>query len=134
MILLRRKMIFSQHGQALVEFALVLPVLLLLVFGIIEFGRIYASNIMINNAAREGARAASLGVPDEDIVIIVKDRCTFLDPTKLAISITPVPLERATGNPVNIDVGYPLEINTPIISSITGDPCQISARVTMRVE
>ena len=131
---LQRRLISNQHGQALVELALILPVLLLLIFGIIEFGRIYASNIMINNAAREGARAASLGVPDEDIIIIVKDRCTFLDPTKLDIDISPVPLERATGNPVNIDVNYPLEIKTPIISVITGDPCQISARVTMRVE
>lgn len=116
------------------EFALILPVLLLLLLGIIEFGRIYASSIMINNAAREGARAASLGVPDEDIIIIVKDRCTFLDSTKLIISITPTALERATGNPVNIDVDYPLEVNTPIISNLTGDPCQISARVTMRIE
>jgi hypothetical protein len=131
---LRRQLISNQYGQALVELALVLPVLLLLIFGVVEFGRIYASNIVINNAAREGARAASLGVPDEDIIIIVKDRCTFLDPAKLAIDITPLPLERATGNPVNIDINYPLEVKTPIISVITGDPCQISARVTMRVE
>ncbi len=133
MICLRRRYT-NQRGQALVELALILPVLLLLVFGIIEFGRIYASNLMISNAAREGARAASLGVPDEDIVIIVKDRCAFLDAAKLDIDITPVPPERATGNPVNIDVNYPLEIKTPIISVITGDPCPISARVSMRIE
>lgn len=132
-MLLRRKII-NQRGQAMVELALILPILLLLVFGIIEFGRIYATNLMLNNAAREGARAASLGVPDEDIMIIVQDRCTYLDPVKLDIDITPLPLERAAGNPVNIEVEYPMEVNIPIISLITGDPCKISSRVTMRVE
>jgi hypothetical protein len=133
-ILVRRLIFKNQRGQAMVEMALILPILLLLILGMIEFGRIYASDLMINNAAREGARAASLGAPDEDIIIIIKDRCTFLDPTQLVIDVTPLPLERISGNPVNIDVEYPVAINTPIISAITGNPVQISARVTMRVE
>ena len=134
MVALRCTIFKDQSGQAMVEMALMLPVLLLLILGTIEFGRIYASDLMINNAAREGARAAALGAPDEDIVIIIKDRCTFLDPTKLAIDVSPVPLERTSGNPVNIDVEYPVEINAPIISAITGDPVRISAWVSMRME
>ena len=130
-----RNLIFrNQRGQAMVELVLILPILLLLLFGIVDFGRIYASNLVINNAAREGARAAALGAPDEDIVIIVNDRCTFLDKTKLAIEITPLSLERISGNPVNINVQYPVEINTPLISAITGDPYLVFAQVTMRVE
>jgi Flp pilus assembly protein TadG len=43
-----------------VEFALVLPVLILLIFGIIDFGRMLNAKITINEAAREGARAAAL--------------------------------------------------------------------------
>jgi Flp pilus assembly protein TadG len=47
-----------RRGQALVEFALVLPVLLLILFGIVDFGRaIYAFNA-VSNAAREGGRTA----------------------------------------------------------------------------
>jgi len=134
MIEMWRAKIKDQRGQAIVEMALVLPILLLIVFGIIEFGRLYACDLAINNAAREGARAAALGAPDEDITIIVKDRCSFLDPTKLVIEVAPVPLERASGNPVNINVGYPVEINAPIISTIIGNPVQLSARVSMRVE
>jgi Flp pilus assembly protein TadG len=44
-----------------VEFALVLPVLLLFVFGIIEFGKAYNARIELTSAVREGARAVALG-------------------------------------------------------------------------
>src|SRR6185312_11491700 len=46
-----------ERGAAAVEFALVLPVLLMLIFGIIDFGRMLAAKIVITEAAREGARA-----------------------------------------------------------------------------
>lgn len=54
------KRFFRKHesGQALVEFALVLPLLLALLCGIIDFGWLYYNQITLNNAAREGARYA----------------------------------------------------------------------------
>jgi len=48
------------RGQSLVEFALVLPILLLTVMGVVEFGRIFMTQQVITNASREGARAAIL--------------------------------------------------------------------------
>jgi Flp pilus assembly protein TadG len=50
----------EDRGAAAVEFALLLPLLLLLIFGIIDFGRMLNAEITINEAAREGARAAAL--------------------------------------------------------------------------
>ena len=50
-----------ERGAAAVELALVLPILLLLVFGIIDFGRAYFGQISLNAAAREGVRLAALG-------------------------------------------------------------------------
>lgn len=50
----------GDQGSAAVEFALVLPVLLLLLFGIIDFGRMLSAKITLTEAAREGARAAAL--------------------------------------------------------------------------
>jgi Flp pilus assembly protein TadG len=49
------------RGAALVEFALILPVFLMLVFGIVEFGRAYNAQIALQGASREGARALALG-------------------------------------------------------------------------
>jgi Flp pilus assembly protein TadG len=48
-------------GSTLVEFAAVVPVLLLLLMGIMEFGWLVKCNMQISNAAREGARSAALG-------------------------------------------------------------------------
>jgi Flp pilus assembly protein TadG len=47
----------SQSGASAIEFALVLPVLLLILFGIIEFSVLFYNKAMITNASREGARA-----------------------------------------------------------------------------
>jgi Flp pilus assembly protein TadG len=47
----------SQKGAAAVEFAIVLPLLVLLLFGIIEFSTVYYDQAVITNASREGARA-----------------------------------------------------------------------------
>lgn len=50
-----------QSGAAAVELALVLPILLVLVFGIVDFGRAYNAEISLTQAAREGARVRALG-------------------------------------------------------------------------
>lgn len=51
----------SERGAAVLEFALVLPLLLLLVFAVAEFGRAYYQVITLTHAAREGARVWALG-------------------------------------------------------------------------
>jgi Flp pilus assembly protein TadG len=50
----------GDRGAAAVEFALVLPLLLLLIFGIIDFGRMLNAKITLTEAAREAARSAAL--------------------------------------------------------------------------
>ena len=50
----------TDRGAAAVEFALVLPLLVMLIFGIVDFGRMLNAKITLTEAAREGARAASL--------------------------------------------------------------------------
>jgi Flp pilus assembly protein TadG len=52
----------SRRGQAMVEFAAVLLPILLVVVGIIQFGLLLNANVTITNAAREGARAATIYV------------------------------------------------------------------------
>ncbi|MFN8564669.1 MAG: TadE/TadG family type IV pilus assembly protein [Anaerolineae bacterium] len=53
-------------GQTLAEFAITLPILLLLLFGIIEFGRIFQAWVTLQNSARAAARYATTGVYDTD--------------------------------------------------------------------
>lgn len=54
----------NQYGVAIIEFALVLPILLVLVMGIIEFGYIFNGYIILTGAAREGARVAVVTIDD----------------------------------------------------------------------
>jgi Flp pilus assembly protein TadG len=58
----------KEKGQSVVEFALVVPILILLLFGIIEFGRIYETINVITSAAREGARVAAVTAPNGSAV------------------------------------------------------------------
>lgn len=50
----------DKSGQSLVEFALILPLLVLLLYGLAEFGFLLYGHVQVTNAAREGARAGSL--------------------------------------------------------------------------
>ena len=51
----------GETGQSLVEFAMVLPLLLVILFAIVDFGRIYQANVSLTNAVREGARLGAVG-------------------------------------------------------------------------
>lgn len=57
----------GDRGAAAVEFALVVPVLLVVLFGIIDFGFAINRYAIVNNAAREGVREASLGATESEI-------------------------------------------------------------------
>lgn len=63
----------NQHGVALVEFALLLPLVLILVFGVIDFGRMATLNINLNGVVQEGAIYAATNPAFEDHDAI-KDR------------------------------------------------------------
>jgi Flp pilus assembly protein TadG len=65
-----------EAGQSLVEFALVLPLLLLLLLGIIQFGALFNGLIVLNAAAREGARVMAVEDDQEKAKATVADRCT----------------------------------------------------------
>jgi Flp pilus assembly protein TadG len=55
-------------GQALVEFALLVPLLIIIVLGIVEFGRIWMTMQVLSSAAREGARVAAVTAPTVGLV------------------------------------------------------------------
>ena len=75
----RLNQLIGQKGVAAVEFAIVLPFLVLLVFGTIEFGLMFYNKQVITNASREGARAGITGIltvsPYPEVQQIVLDYC-----------------------------------------------------------
>ena len=57
---MRSRFSSEERGAAAIEFALVLPILLILILGIFEFGRVFSIQVSLSNAAREGARVMAI--------------------------------------------------------------------------
>lgn len=129
-----RKLIKDKRGQALVELALVLPLLILLVMGTMEFGRVFHSYLIITNASREGARTGIIGKTDAEIITKVKDVAASLGLTDSQISITPDQSLRTRGVPLTVKVDYSVSLVTPVLDALVTNPFPLTASTTMRVE
>ena len=133
----------DESGQALVEMALIMPVLLLLVLGIVEFGRAFLAKQAVTDAAREGARHAV--VNDE---AITQDSVTSAVATALnrggipAASATiafdkdlpPAGHWRDEGHmqTVYVAIQYRFGFFGPLVEAVTGDETiTLAARVSM---
>ena len=114
----------SSRGQSLVELSLTLPILLILVFGIIDFGLGMRSYISLTNSVREGARFAAVGNPAGDPADcdgITSDTvygrlCITtggLDLTELTPSVT-YPSGIGPGNSVIVSADYDYNFVTPL--------------------
>jgi len=102
----------------MVELALLLPLLLLLVFGIIEFGRGYNAKIELTGAVREGARAAALGKTEVEVEAVVNDAAPAL--TLAADDITVVACA-GTGTNASVTATHPLDYTIPFFDEGTFD-------------
>ena len=122
------------QGQALVETAFVLPIMLLVLMGIFEFGSIFNTYLILTNASREGARVASVGGSDADVINSIHNATNILDPTKLIITIDPTEDNRSRGLPISVNATYNLKIISPIIDTIIPNPLPISSQTVMRTE
>jgi Flp pilus assembly protein TadG len=79
----------GERGASAVEFALVVPVLLLLVFGIAEFGRAYNTQAILSGAAREGVRSMALHNSPANAKIATKAAAPSLTLTDAQITVSP---------------------------------------------
>lgn len=123
----------EETGQALTEMALVLPLLLLLVFGVTEMGRVGYAYITVNNAARAGARVASVGGDDQAIQTAILQAAPALEPSQMEIQISPGFAQRASGQSATISVKYPVKLIVPVVAGIP-NPVLVGASLSMRLE
>jgi Flp pilus assembly protein TadG len=110
--LIRRSFRFGTDGQSLVEFALVVPLLLLLVLGIFEFARAYNAWHVITDAGREGARVAVVADPDVDsaaVVAVIRDALARAHLNDPEADIQVANFRTQTGDPTTVSVSYPYE-------------------------
>ena len=124
----------NQKGQALVEFAIILPILLILVMGILQFGMMLNSYLTIENASREGARTGIIGSSDAEIQNLIISTSPSLDPKNLIVSITPTETNRKSGDTLIVKVTYNYNLIVPIISSLFNNVVVLNGQTSMRVE
>jgi Flp pilus assembly protein TadG len=120
----------------MVEFALVAPVLLLLVLGIVQFGIVFNNYMALTDAVRVGARQASVGRTASDplgsTISRVKNAAGHLDQSKLQITVTPAnPAAWQQGGDVTVQATYPYEISLLGVVVASG---QLTSQTTERVE
>lgn len=106
---LSRKSYRERRGAALVEFALVAPVFLLLIVGSIEFGRAIMVQEALTNASREGARVGVLdGATTSDVTTAVNTYLTGMSISGATTSVSPTdPGTTANGTQVTVLVSIP---------------------------
>ncbi len=126
----------TKRGQALVEFAIVIPVLLLVIVGIFDLGfAIYAQN-MVSNAAVEGARTGIIiSKQDSDIIDRVHASAPSLSNLQITINPTSPRTVNDFGKPITVTVTYTYTPITPLIGQIvTGSGLPLKATATMNIE
>ena len=122
------------RGQAMVEFTLILPLLMLLIFGIYQFGQTYADYIQVTNAARDGGRKALVSRSDAsgvaDVTTAAKNATWWLDKSQIVVAVSPAQ-PWAQGQTVTVTVSYPYSIN--LLGLVVGSGT-LKSTTTVRME
>ena len=117
----------------MVEFALVIPILCVVLFGVIQFGILYKNYVTLTDAARIGARKAAVSRHEADPVGVtvakVQNSASGLDPAKLVVTVTAGAWEH--GEDVTVSATYPYSVNLLGFVVANGD---LKAKTTERVE
>lgn len=128
----------NRSGAAVVEFAIVAPLFFLLIFGMIEYGRMVMVQQVITNASREGARRAVLDGATSSGVIAAVDE--FLDSAAVnsqaaEVRLSPDPPENAGyGGAVTVTVSVPFNKVSWLPSPMYLGSTTLEAKTTMRRE
>jgi len=125
-----------RRGAAVVEFALVAPLFILLVFGMIEFGRMVMVQQVLTNASREGARLAVLdGSTTANVQTTVNSYLASSSITGANVTVNPNPPSNAAfGAPVTVTVSIPFSQVSWLPSPMYLGATTMSATSVMRRE
>ena len=119
MLKMRVNNIKSEKGASAVEFALILPILVILIFGIVEFAIGFNHYITITHAAREGVRRASVDLFNPELKDYIKEMAVPLALTDddILIGVESEADPPLIGDPVWVEITYNFGISIPLVGS-----------------
>lgn len=120
-----RRSACPESGQATVEFALVLPLVVLLLLAVLQTALVVRDYVATIHAAREAARAASV---DRDPGAARAAARRVLRDARVEVGLRP-----RIGGPVRVEVTYRSRTNLPMVGVLFPDP-ELHATATMRAE
>jgi len=125
------------RGDAIVEFALLAPMLVLILFGMLELGRVIDAWLVVHNAAREGARAGVLIYSDSDAAIGAQSTTIAYLNAGLSgrtdIAASTAPNVQVTTDNVQVTAQADVRLYTPLFESMLGvNPVPVRASASMR--
>lgn len=124
----------NNRGQALVEFAVVFPLIIVLLFGIYEIGIALSVQQTITYAAREGARVGALTNENSQIESAIATATEFIDSNndRITIQITPEnETSRGRGDELTVLIEYDLPL---IILNVISESITLSSQAVARIE
>jgi Flp pilus assembly protein TadG len=127
----------NERGASAVEFAILLPVLMLILFGTIEFGMVMYSREVLTNASREGARAGIVQqtpkLDEGQIEAVVTNYLTNtgIDPANVDVSVTGA--QGVFPNNLTVSTSYPYQFFAPGILGL-GNSITLTTQTVMRHE
>ncbi len=140
--LIRKRKKDGEKGQALAEFALLVPIFMLLLFAIVDFGMGFYSWITVTNAAREGARLGAVLASEEQIKLRVLQTSDLInEDTNMTVTVTNAAPGGVPGESVVVTVDYDYDLITPMAGlvqmlsgSVLGPTLTLSSTAEMRLE
>jgi Flp pilus assembly protein TadG len=124
-----------ERGQSLVELTLLLPLILLILFGIVDLGRVFNAYIVIANASREGANYATSHPADitnirNHVLQEAQGSGVAVDPSRVQVSS----VRQSPGNAVTVTVSYPFAaVSTFMQSFFSGSTLMLQASTVMMI-
>lgn len=127
-------MIKGEKGQSMVEMALLLPILLLLLVGILDLGRVLYTQMHLHIVTQETVRLGGLGADDEEMIQFAKDFVHIGDIALLEVGVSYSTGQPVSGEYVTVSLQYPIEFFTPFVSNLIPSSFKMTANSTIRIE